>query len=72
MTAMARLSAVSLDSGDPAGLAAFYREFLGLETMWSSDDFVALKGAGILLTFQKVHDFRPTDWPADTVPIPDL
>jgi catechol-2,3-dioxygenase len=48
MTGMAHLAAVSLDSSDPAELAAFYRELLGIEVRWESDDFVALEGAGIL------------------------
>jgi hypothetical protein len=68
MTAVARLGAVSLDTSDPAGLAAFYRELLELEVLFETDDFVALKGAGILLTTQKVEDHRAPDWPSDGTP----
>jgi len=68
MTPVARLAAVSLDSADPAGLADFYRQLLGLDLMFESEDFVALRGAGILLTTQRVADHVPTDWPGATVP----
>lgn len=68
MTAIARLAAVSLDSSDPAELGAFYRELLDLETMWESDDFVALEGAGVYLTVQRVADHKPAEWPGGPVP----
>jgi Glyoxalase-like domain len=68
MVAIARLAAVSLDSNDPPALAAFYRELLDLEVMFETEDFVALKGAGILLTMQRVADHRPPDWPEGEVP----
>jgi hypothetical protein len=63
MAATARLAAVSLDTSDTAGLAAFYRELLDLEVMFENDDFVALKGAAILVTVQKVEDHQPPAWP---------
>ena len=44
MTSGVRLAAVSLDGSDPAGLADFYRQFLGLEPYFESEDFVALRG----------------------------
>jgi hypothetical protein len=55
MAAIARLAAVSLDSSDPVGLATFYRPLLDLEMFRESEDFVALKGAGILITTQRVE-----------------
>ncbi len=64
MAAIARLAAVSLDSADPAALAAFYRELLDLEVMFESDDFIALQGAGIILTTQRVADYEAPDWPS--------
>jgi hypothetical protein len=66
--AIARLAAVSLDSADPGGLAGFYRELLDLEVFFESETFVALKGAGILITTQMVEDHRPPDWPASEIP----
>ncbi len=68
MTAIARLAAVSLDSPDPVGLAAFYREMLDLEVFFENEDFVALKGGGILITTQRVSDHRSPDWPGNEVP----
>jgi len=53
-----RLGAVSVDCPDPAGLGDFYKNVLDLEVMFSSADFVALRGAGVLLTFQRVADHR--------------
>lgn len=63
MTGIARLGAVSLDAADPAELAAFSRDLLGLEIMWESAEFIALKGAGILVTVQRVPAHQPPEWP---------
>ncbi|HEY0560821.1 MAG TPA: VOC family protein [Frankiaceae bacterium] len=63
-----RLAAVSLDAADPAALGAFWRQLLDVQEFFASDDFVALKGAGVLLTVQRVADHRPPDWPSGPVP----
>jgi Glyoxalase-like domain len=68
MAPIARLAGVSLDCDDPKGLAEFYRVLLDLEVMFESDEFIALKGAGIFLTTQRVQQHRPTDWPGALVP----
>jgi len=68
MAAIGRLAAVSLDTSDPAGLATFYRQLLDLEVMFESDDFVALKGAAVLVTTQRVDDHRPPQWPTGDAP----
>ena len=68
MPGTARLGAISLDCADPVALAEFYRQMLDLEEMFSTPDFVALKGAAVLLTFQRVADHRPADWPDGPVP----
>lgn len=68
MTAIARLAAVSLDADDPFSLATFYRELLDVDVFYESDDFIALKGAGVLLTMQRVADHRVPDWPEGTTP----
>ena len=68
MAAIARLAAVSLDSPDPSGLAGFYRELLDLELMFESENFVALKGAGVLITTQRVENHRPAEWPTGSTP----
>jgi hypothetical protein len=67
MTTSVRLGGVSIDSAEPAGLADFYRDLLGLTTFWETEDFVALKGAGVLLTVQRVDDHRPPEWPRGNV-----
>ena len=68
MTPIARLAAISLDGPDPASLAEFYRELLDLEVFFESDDFIALKGAGVYITTQRVMDQQPPDWPSASVP----
>jgi hypothetical protein len=68
MAAIARLAAVSLDSSDPVGLATFYRQLLDLEVFRESEDFVALKGAGILITTQRVEAHRAPSWPGGPAP----
>lgn len=68
MAADVRLGAVSVDCADPAGLAEFYQNMLELQTMFASDDFVALQGAGVFLTFQRVADHKPPSWPEGAVP----
>jgi hypothetical protein len=68
MPAVGRLAAVSLDTTDPAGLADFWRQLLDLEVMFESEDFVALQGAAVLITTQRVVDHQPPDWPASGTP----
>ena len=68
MAAIAKLAAVSLDSSDPTALASFYRRLLDLEVFFESDDFVALKGAGILLTTQRVEEHLAPNWPTGPAP----
>lgn len=63
-----RLGAVSVDCCDPAGLADFYKNVLDLEVMFASADFVALQGAGVFLTFQRVADHQRPSWPTGPVP----
>ncbi|CPR08583.1 glyoxalase/bleomycin resistance protein/dioxygenase [Mycobacterium bohemicum DSM 44277] len=63
-----RLGAVSIDCADPAALADFYKNVLDVGVMFSSEDFVALQGAGVLLTFQRVADHQPPSWPTGAVP----
>ncbi|NOS02640.1 glyoxalase/bleomycin resistance protein/dioxygenase [Mycobacteroides abscessus subsp. abscessus] len=68
MTTTARLGAISIDCADPAALAQFYRQVLDLEVLFESEQFVALKGAAVLLTFQRVADHQPPQWPEGSVP----
>lgn len=68
MTTTARLGAISIDCADPAALAQFYRQVLDLEVLFESEQFVALKGTAVLLTFQRVADHQPPQWPEGGVP----
>jgi catechol 2,3-dioxygenase-like lactoylglutathione lyase family enzyme len=63
-----RLGAVAVDCADPAELSDFYKDVLDLKVMFSSPDFVALQGAGVLLTFQRVGDHQRPSWPVGPVP----
>lgn len=63
-----RLGAVAVDCPDPEQLSAFYKAVLDLELLFSAEDFVALKGAGVLLTFERVDDHQRPTWPAGPVP----
>ena len=64
----ARLGAISIDCSDPSALARFYQQIFDLELMFESPDMAALKGAPVLLTFQRVADHRAPQWPEGTVP----
>jgi hypothetical protein len=68
MSAIARLGAVSLDADDPGTLARFYTDLLGLTVYFDSPGFIALTGASVLLTIQRVEGLRPPDWPTGPVP----
>ncbi|WP_026120018.1 VOC family protein [Nocardiopsis potens] len=60
----ARFSAVTFDCPDPAELARFYGEALGLPVAFSSDHFVFLAQEGAPgLGFNRVADYRPPTWP---------
>ena len=68
MTTLARLAAISLDTDDPAALASFYKELLSLDEYFASEDFVALKGGPVLLTFQRVAEHITPTWPTGSSP----
>ncbi len=61
---------IVIDCPDPAGLAAFYAELLGLPVTYSSDDFVVVaandRTSG--LAFQLAPDHTPPTWPDNAVP----
>ena len=68
MTAIGRLAVVSLDTTDPKGLADFYCQLLDYETVFTTDEFVALKGPGVGISTQLVKDHVAPDWPGATKP----
>ncbi|GAA2239228.1 VOC family protein [Streptomyces amakusaensis] len=59
-----RVLSVDFDGPDPAALARFYGEALGLPVALSSDDFVLLGREGSPgLGFIRVADHQPPTWP---------
>src|SRR4051812_34008849 len=69
MPAIARLRAVVLDCPDPKALAQFYRALVGGEITHEDEEWVSLRDGGkVLLSFQKVDDHQPPDWPAGERP----
>jgi catechol 2,3-dioxygenase-like lactoylglutathione lyase family enzyme len=65
-----RLHHVILDCPDPAALAAFYSELLGLPITYRSDDWVVVAGSEQAsgLAFQFAPGHRPPTWPDPDVP----
>ena len=63
--AIGRLHHVIIDCPDPAALAAFYSELLGLPVTYQSDDWVVIArsdtNSGI--AFQLAPDHQPPRWP---------
>ncbi|MGH3647031.1 MAG: VOC family protein [Micromonosporaceae bacterium] len=60
-----RLHHVVIDCPDPAGLAAFYAELLGLPVTYTSQDWVVIAKNDITsgIAFQLAPDHRPPRWP---------
>ncbi|MFD7550698.1 VOC family protein [Streptomyces sp. NPDC059816] len=59
-----RLMSIDFDCPDPAELARFYGEALGLPVVYSSDDFVLLGREGAPgLGFIRDVDYRRPTWP---------
>ncbi|MET9830055.1 VOC family protein [Streptomyces sp. NPDC006385] len=59
-----RYSAVSFDCPDPAELARFYSEVLGLPVVFAADHFVLLGQEGAAgLGFNRLADYRRPTWP---------
>jgi catechol 2,3-dioxygenase-like lactoylglutathione lyase family enzyme len=65
-----RMHHVVIDCSDPAALADFYSQLLGLPVTFSSTDFVVVaasdKTSGV--AFQLAPDHRPPTWPDPEVP----
>ncbi|MFG2576929.1 VOC family protein [Streptomyces sp. NPDC048481] len=59
-----RYAAVTFDCPDPAELARFYGEALGLPVVYSSDDFIMLGQEGSAgLGFSRLAGYRRPTWP---------
>ena len=58
------MRSVVLDCADPRKLAAFYMELVGGEIAYADDEWVNLRGEGLVpLSFQAVRNHRAPDWP---------
>jgi hypothetical protein len=68
MTAIGRLGAISLDTDEPETLASFYKDLLGYDVVFTTEDFIALKGSGSGISVQRVADYVAPDWPGTSVP----
>ncbi|MCT2589448.1 VOC family protein [Streptomyces sp. N2-109] len=59
-----RYVAVTFDCQDPAEMARFYGEALGLPVAYASDDFILLGKEGAAgLGFNRLTDYRRPTWP---------
>lgn len=66
MPALAQLTAVVLDCGDPAPLAEFYRAVTGWEVISSDENSAYLGENGVQLALVRVPDYQPPAWPSST------
>lgn len=74
------LDVVALDCPDPAALAGFYAEVLGMRIVEDDADAaadddtggdwveIAPPGGDSVLAFQRVADYTPPQWPGQVVP----
>jgi len=63
MSADATLSAVVIDSADPAALAGFYQKLTGLGISYHDDTYVHLGDGPVKLGFQRVEGYQGPGWP---------
>ena len=65
-----RLHHVVIDCPDPAALARFYSELLGLPVTYTSEDWVVVARNDTTsgLAFQLAPDHKPPDWPSPDAP----
>jgi catechol-2,3-dioxygenase len=69
MTVTGRLELVALDAADIAGLASFYAQLTGWQTVRSVDGWITLRaGDGQEVAFQQVAEHIPPQWPGQERP----
>jgi catechol-2,3-dioxygenase len=61
--------AVTIDTADPAGLAQFYADLLGLDRQYDGDEgsLIGAEGKATIM-FQRVADHQPPRWPDPAYP----
>ncbi len=62
-----RLDSITVNAPDAIALARFYAE-ITRGTAAGDSDWAAVTGPHGSMAFQQVDDFRPPDWPVDSVP----
>lgn len=62
-SATLRFVGVSLDCADPAELATFYVSLLGGRLLWDSANSAGVQVPGVVLTMQRVSNYRRPRWP---------
>ena len=67
-----RLSAVSLDCADHAGLAHFWAELLGGRVLWTHEHASAVEVGGTVLVPQEVDGYVAPMWPGSSIVHLDL
>jgi catechol-2,3-dioxygenase len=69
MTVTGRLELVALDATDIVGLASFYAELTGWQTVRKVDDWITLRASdGQEIGFQQVAEHLPPQWPGQERP----
>jgi catechol-2,3-dioxygenase len=65
VTRIGSLASISIDCPNPDALAPFYRNLLGLEEAFATEDrgVICLAGAGPMLTLMRVNTYVPPSWP---------
>jgi catechol 2,3-dioxygenase-like lactoylglutathione lyase family enzyme len=63
MAMIGRLYSVVIDCPDPAALAQFYEELLGLSRQSTESEWVVIGDDATRLAFQRAPDLREPRWP---------
>lgn len=64
--AIATLSMINIDSGDPTASAAFYAKALGWEIAYSGQDYGMITSeSGATIGFGRIANYTPPAWPDD-------
>lgn len=58
-----KIAMFTIDCADPAALASFYSELLGMDIAASGDEYAMLTGDGPALGFGQAEGYRAPEWP---------
>ncbi|MET9963081.1 VOC family protein [Streptomyces sp. NPDC006326] len=69
MSALAKISTVVIECGDPVRLAEFYSKVTGHEITYSAEEYASLDGGEYPgLAFVRIEGYRAPHWPDDRRP----